>query len=178
MTDSSGGAGPEQYPDLETELEEEMAASGRTGFVPRAGLVGAHEQRKASLAAALEVDDPGEPAGPGAEVAPTRRAVERERERHQRERELGVIPAGDGRLRQQRAPGVTRESLDRASSEADRRVADGALDQRGRTDGSPAPSPPWQERIGPWLRENRQLLAGVSGAAVITACLLYVGRRR
>jgi hypothetical protein len=66
-----------------------------------------------------------EPRGPeaGAHVAPTRRAAEREAERHRLEREQGRFAAGeDGLARDVRAPSVTREKLDEAAREADRAV--------------------------------------------------------
>src|SRR5688500_18484662 len=144
--------GQEQGPDLETQIEDEMASSGRTGVVPRAGLVGAHEQRQASLLASEEVDEPGEPPGPGSDVGPTRRAELRERERHQLQREMGVVPGGHQNLRQQRAPGVTRQALDRTAPEADRRGTEAAnaeeAEQRER-----ARRASWQGRAGDWLRE-------------------------
>jgi hypothetical protein len=90
----------------EDEIEEEMAASGRHAVVPREGLVGAHRERRAGLGSAGSE----EPVGPGADVAPTRRAEARERERH--------------RLQRERAAG-TREELDRAAADADRFVAEG-----------------------------------------------------
>jgi hypothetical protein len=177
--DSSGGdrgtaRGPEQYPDLETELEQEMSASGRTGVVPRTGLVGAHQQRHASLAASVELDEPGEPAGPGAEVAPTRQAEQREAERHRRERELGVIAAGDENLRQRRSPDVTRQALDESAAEVDRQ----AVGRRAEAALSSADQAGWQQRAGHWLRSNRTAVVGISGAAMAAACFLVVSRRR
>ena len=87
-------------------------------MIPREGLFGAHMVRR----------EPGgetavEPLGGGAEVAPTVKAELRERERHRLQREIGVVPAGEGgNLRQQRAPGVTRLSLDAAAQQANHRV--------------------------------------------------------
>jgi hypothetical protein len=102
--------------DPQTQLEAELTASGRSDAVRREGLVGAHRVRR-------EVDRPDapdEPIGGGADVAPTARAADRERERHRLQRAMGVIPAGeDGNLRQLRAPGVGRASLDAAAREAD-----------------------------------------------------------
>ncbi len=64
-----------------------------------------------------------EPIGGGAEVAPTERAIERERERHRLQREVGVVPAGEsGTVRQQRAAGADRAALDAAARQADERV--------------------------------------------------------
>jgi hypothetical protein len=58
----------------------------------------------------------------GSEVAPTKQAEARERERHRLEREAGRIPGGEGVARDTRAPGVTREDLDEAARQADRNV--------------------------------------------------------
>jgi hypothetical protein len=72
-----------------------------------------------------EVEVIREPRGPaeGAHVAPTRRAIEREAERHRLERENGRFAAGeDGLQRDVRAPSVTREKLDEVAKEADRVV--------------------------------------------------------
>jgi hypothetical protein len=70
-------------------------------------------------------DGPGQAARPraGAEVAPTKLAEERERERHRLERQMGRAPGGDGaHLHDTRTGDVTREKLDAAAKEADRRV--------------------------------------------------------
>jgi hypothetical protein len=56
--------------DLETEIEDEMRASGRHHVVPREGLVGAHHQRRESMGKDLD-ERLGEPPGRGADVAPT-----------------------------------------------------------------------------------------------------------
>src|SRR4051812_9344379 len=103
--------------DETTEVETELAGSGRGGGTPREGLVGAHEERRQGEGE-READEPSsrEPVGGGADVAPTRRAEERERKRHRLQREQGVVPAGtEGNPRQQRAPGADRESLDEAA---------------------------------------------------------------
>ncbi len=64
------------------------------------------------------------PASSGTDAAPTAKAAERERERHAIERELGRTPAGQmGQKRDHRSPNVTREQLEEAAREADRRVA-------------------------------------------------------
>lgn len=64
------------------------------------------------------------PAVSGADVAPTEKAAQRERERHELERQLGRAPGGhDGELRDHRSKDVTRKQLDEAAKEADRRVA-------------------------------------------------------
>jgi hypothetical protein len=109
-----------------TEVETELAGSGRTGVAPREGLVGAHDERREAEGERDE-DEPAsrEPVGAGADVAPTRRAEERERTRHRLQREQGVVPAGtEGNPRQQRAPGASREDLDEAGREADDAVRD------------------------------------------------------
>jgi hypothetical protein len=67
----------------------------------------------------------------GADVAPTKLAEERERERHRLEREIGRTPGGEGVLRDTRAPGVTREKLEQAAREADRRVIGHEVGARG-----------------------------------------------
>jgi hypothetical protein len=126
--------------DEQTQLELEMAASGRRDAVPREGLVGAHAARRegppgdADEGADTEASEEGdEPSGQGADVAPTKRAEERERERHRLERELGRTPAGEeGLVHDRRAPGVSREGLDEAAREADRRVAGHDVPKRSR----------------------------------------------
>jgi hypothetical protein len=68
-----------------------------------------------------------EPRGPeqGSHFAPTRKAAEREAERHRLERENGRFAAGeDGLQRDVRAPSVTRETLDAVAKAADRAVED------------------------------------------------------
>src|SRR4051794_37401867 len=92
--------------DEQTGLEVELAGSGRKDVPPREGLVGAHTVRRGRRAAPLERDQRSyadEPTGTGSEVAPTRQAEVRERERHRLQRQEGVVPAGeDGNLRQRR----------------------------------------------------------------------------
>jgi hypothetical protein len=108
--------------DEQTQIEVEMAASGRSDIVPREGLIGAHTERRMHSTDQTE-DEGGEPTGPGSDVAPTKLALEREQERHRLEREAGRIPAGeDGRISGYQAEGVTREKLDEIAREADRRV--------------------------------------------------------
>jgi hypothetical protein len=67
------GTGQRGDRDLETEIEDEMRASGRHHVVPREGLVGAHQQRRESMSKDLD-ERPGEPSGRRADVAPTARA--------------------------------------------------------------------------------------------------------
>ena len=112
--------------DLQTQIEAEMASSGRHDVVPREGLVGAHMVLGCSRSTKW---NPGsartshEPFGVATEVAPTERAIVLEYERHRLQRAAGVVPAEeDGHLRQQRAPGVTRSALDAAAREANHLV--------------------------------------------------------
>ena len=113
-------------------MEREMAVSGRTDVVPREGLVGAYTARRAFEGEAEDTEF-FEPTGPGADVAPTKRAEERERERHRLEREIGRTPAGeDGLVHDRRAPGVSREALDAVAREADRNVVGRELPQSRR----------------------------------------------
>jgi hypothetical protein len=57
-------------------------------------------------------------------AAPTKKAVERERLRHIEERKRGRVAAGtQGKLRDERRPGVTRAQLDEAAKVADARMA-------------------------------------------------------
>ena len=73
------------------------------------------------------------PSGHGSEPAPTRKAAEREHIRHQLEHEVGRHAAGeDGRLRDERSDDATREKLDAAAEEADRRVDAGPDDDEPR----------------------------------------------
>jgi hypothetical protein len=116
----------------ETDLEAEMLHAGRGGIVPRQGLVGAHEHRGTFSDTGATSMEGQEPLGAGSECAPTRQAAERERVRHELERQAGRIPAGEeGRVRDTRAPGVTREALDEAAREADRRVAGHEIRKQG-----------------------------------------------
>lgn len=68
----------------------------------------------------------GQPPDPAiTDNGPTEQAAQREQERHRLEEERGRTAGGTtgGTLREQRAPGVTREQMDEAAREADRRVA-------------------------------------------------------
>lgn len=108
--------------DEQTEIEMEMASSGRSDIVPHQGLVGAHTGRL-EPASQMGEEEGGEPTGPGSDVAPTKLAEERERERHRLERERGRTPAAEnGSIHEQRSASVTREDMDEAQREADRRV--------------------------------------------------------
>jgi hypothetical protein len=119
--------------DEQTRIEAEIAGSGRTELRPREGLAGAHTVRRQPRSAPLERGQRSfgdEPMGAGSEVAPTRLAAQRERERHRLQRQEGVVPAGeDGNLRQRRGPRATRASLDAAARAADK----GAPSQRRAT---------------------------------------------
>ncbi|HVU51507.1 MAG TPA: hypothetical protein VHL80_12520 [Polyangia bacterium] len=84
------------------------------------------EMQTASSRARGERERAGRPEGAhaGADVAPTKRAEAREKERHRLERKLGRTPAGEaGLVREHRAAGVSREALAEAARRADRRVA-------------------------------------------------------
>jgi len=109
--------------DEQTQLEADMASSGRSDAVPKEGLIGAHRFRRQPSDDTVERGDRSrtdEPIGAGAEVAPTEQAELHERERHRLQRDIGVVPAvEDGNLRQRRAPQATRESLDAAARRAD-----------------------------------------------------------
>lgn len=62
--------------------------------------------------------------GPWQAGVPPERAQRREEERHRLERDLGRTPAGEeGALRDTRSRKVSRQELDQAAAEADRRVA-------------------------------------------------------
>jgi len=109
--------------DGQSRLEAELAASGRNDVVPREGVIGAHVARREATVAGEDGEPMEEPIGAGAEVAPTERAIERERERHRLQREMGVVPAGEsGDARQHRAPGADRAALDAAGARADQWV--------------------------------------------------------
>ena len=96
---------------------------GRTRAVPRESLIGAHRGRR-EAEADQRPDEPAsrEPVGAGVDVAPTRRAEERERARHHLQRVEGLAPAGDDNPRQRRAPKASRERLDAAARAADESV--------------------------------------------------------
>ncbi len=111
--------------DVQTQIEAELASSGRSDTTPKEGLVGAHLARREPSHESTESIELGqgspndEPIGAGFEVAPTEKAEVSEHERHRLQRELGVVPAGgDGNLRQRRAPTATREALDAAARTA------------------------------------------------------------
>lgn len=102
---------------LEAEL---MGQPGRSGVVPDQGLVGSHDERRASAA---ELEEP-EPVEGGSEYAPTEKAARRERERHRIEREeLGRVAAGTaGQRKEIRPDDISRDDLERAGRQADAHV--------------------------------------------------------
>jgi hypothetical protein len=116
--------------DETTDVEIQMAASGRKSVVPPEGLVGAHTERRETEGSeeneeASRID---EPFGGGADVAPTKTAEVRERARHALQREQGVVPAGtEGNPRQRRPDDADREALDAAAD-----MADGVVDKSRR----------------------------------------------
>jgi hypothetical protein len=128
--------------DLAGEVEEEMAATGKHSVVPREGLVGAHTERRESVSGGTE-----EPVGAGADVAPTRKAVARERERHRLQREL---PAG------------TRAELERAAAQAD----DLVLRQRLTAEGG---RPRLLDRARLWMGEHARATALATASAFVLA---------
>src|SRR4051794_37024078 len=75
--------------DEQTQVEIEMASPGGSGVARGEGRGGAPRGRGPPGAPAGDTDEGQEPTGPGSDVAPTRRAEERERERHRLERALG-----------------------------------------------------------------------------------------
>jgi hypothetical protein len=136
--------------DLETDIEEQLAARGGHKLVPREGLVGAHLERRASLG-----QGPEEPVGAGADVAPTRKAEARERERHRLQRET---------------VGGSREALDRAAQEADRLIAERHLTAEATTR--------WFDRARMWVDDHRRetALMAASAAAALAIGTYLAGR--
>ena len=97
-----------------TDVEAELAGSGRTGEAPRERLGGARRARRSRSDAEMSG---------GSAVAPTAKAEARERQRHRLQRKAGVVPAGEsGNRRQRRGPEATRARLDAAARKADRLV--------------------------------------------------------
>jgi hypothetical protein len=136
--------------DLESDIEDQIEASGRTRIVPPEGLVGAHLERRESAAQGLE-----EPVGAGADVAPTRKAEARERERHRLQRE---IPAAD------------RSAFQRAADEADRLIAE----RRLTAEATPAR---WLDRAWLWLRAHPGYMAGAAAGLIVAGVGSYVALR-
>ena len=98
--------------DLTTQIEADMAGSGRTGMTPREGTIGPRRTRRSRRDGV-----------PGASVAPTKKAEARERQRHRLQRKEGVVPASEaGNLKQRRGPKASRPALDAAARKADHLV--------------------------------------------------------
>jgi hypothetical protein len=164
---------PERDADMQTEIEDELLRSGRSHIVPREGLPGAHEERRAGLTPDWESSHK-EPVGRGSDVAPTRKAELREAERHRMEREVGHVAAGlqEGGLRQQSSQFATREALDGIAAEADDTIADRHLTAEGEP-------PAWSQRAGHWLWQHRTAVAaGTGAAAVALGCFSLLRRSR
>jgi hypothetical protein len=136
--------------DLESDLQDQLESSGRTRIVPPEGLVGAHLERRESASHGLE-----EPVGAGADVAPTRKAEARERERHRLQREL---PAED------------RSGFEHAAAEADRLVAE----RRLTAEATPAR---WADRSWLWLRAHPLHVAGAAAGLLVVAVGSYLALR-
>jgi hypothetical protein len=136
--------------DLESDIEDQLQSSGRTRIVPPEGLVGAHLERRESAAQGLE-----EPVGAGADVAPTRKAEARERERHRLQREL---PAED------------RGAFQRAADEADRLITERRLN----AEASPARR---IDRAWLWLRAHPGYVAGAAAGVVAIGVGSYLALR-
>jgi hypothetical protein len=101
--------------DLETQIDADLAGSGRTGMVPPEATIGARRVRRGPSQA--------EGTSGGAAVAPTEKAELRERERHRLQELAGVVPASQqGNLRQRRASTASRAALDAAARRADHMV--------------------------------------------------------
>lgn len=138
----------QREPDVETDIEDLMAASGRHRLVPREGLVGAHTERRAGLSGGVE-----EPVGAGAEVAPTKKAQLYELARHELTPERGA---------------VSRAELDRVAWDTlqwlERRLT--------------AEVTPWRDRAVNWLRADWRRSAGIAAGTVLGVGLLVYAARR
>jgi hypothetical protein len=158
---------PEREPDLETAIEDEMRASGRTGVVPRSGVIGAHPSAVAPLTASFDEEVQPSSTG-GQDVAPTARALERERLRHSHQSEVGVLPAGqEGRLRQERP------EVDEGSSRGMRALLDAAADAADR---EVSPTVPILKPRN-WVSRQLDRLPGgaATGVAAVGVVLLGCG---
>jgi hypothetical protein len=175
-----GSAAAELDPDLATTIEEEMRSSGRTAVVPRTAVIGAHPRAVTSDRIDLNDEVQMPRAGGSDDVAPTARALERERSRHARQSALGVAPAGKaGRLRQTRQPDESvidvRTALDAAASRADREAASGAFDRQvedADTIDEPLEDIDWIER------HPRSAVAGAAAAALMLGLGVAIARTR
>jgi hypothetical protein len=181
-----GSASAELDPDLATTIEEEMRSSGRQAVVPRTAVIGAHPR-----AVTPDRIDPNDEvqmprAGGSDDVAPTARALERERSRHARQSALGVAPAGKaGRLRQTRQPDESvvdlRTALDAAASRADREAASGAFDGQLNEDAEARKVDGIDEQLGDidWIeRHPRSAVAGAAAAALMLGLGVAIARTR
>lgn len=108
-------------------FEAELEAGQRKGGVPPQYTVGGGGPRPGATVGdeADEAEVQGQDTHlSGADVAPTEKAQERERQRHALERQKGRAPAGhDGQLREHRSGDVSREDLEAAARKADELVA-------------------------------------------------------
>lgn len=115
--------------DPNTALEEQLRAGG-SGVFAKEGQIGAQSFAGSRSGASGKEVDPARRTGGGSDVAPTKQAQTREQERHRLERQLGRTPAGEAGLRHdRRSAEVSREDLDKAAAEADRRVAGHEVDR-------------------------------------------------
>lgn len=108
-------------------FEAELEAGQRSGGVPPQYTVGGGGPRPGAVVG--DEYDEEEVQGQdtnmsGADVAPTERATERERQRHALERDKGRAPAGhDGQLADHRRQDVSADDLEEAARDADEHVA-------------------------------------------------------
>jgi hypothetical protein len=100
--------------DLTTQIEADMAGSGRTGMTPPEATIGPRRGRR------IRSRRDGIP---GAAVAPTKKAEVRERQRHRLQKAEGVVAASEeGNRKQRRSSKASRAALDAAARKADRKA--------------------------------------------------------
>jgi hypothetical protein len=100
--------------DLTTQIEADMAGSGRTGMTPPEVPIGPRRGRRGRSR---------RDGIPGAAVAPTKKAEVRERERHRLQKREGVVAASEeGNHKQRRSSKASRAALDAAARKADHLV--------------------------------------------------------
>jgi hypothetical protein len=104
-----------------TVSDEEIAARAYEIYLAKGQREGEADEDWMEARAELEGFDRNDGVN-GSEVAPTKQAAEREHERHALEREIGRVAAGGDTSTEVRSAGATRERLDEAAREADRRV--------------------------------------------------------
>jgi hypothetical protein len=125
-------------PDTDAWATNLFSSSGRKRGAPPEGLAGPYTARRLPTGGTASLQErETAPEGGGSEVAPTPRAVAREKERHARERAMGRVAAGT--MAKQRAAlssAVKRADLERAAREADSKVSEAAKPPRKR---QPAP---------------------------------------